>query len=79
MVRYSISVWIRLIVLLYNSYFPYFGLYCFFGEFCIDIVYVSSYSIRLGKTFIVLNFLGDIPVIRLKKRVNEDGVEKFSS
>ena len=30
------------------------------------------------KTFSVLNFLGDIPVIRLKKRVNEDGVEKFS-
>lgn len=27
------------------------------------------------KLFSVLNFLGDIPVIRLKKRVNEDGVE----
>lgn len=33
------------------------------------------YSIKLGKTFSVLNFLGDMPVIRLKKRVNEDGVE----
>ncbi len=39
---------------------------------------ICFYSIKLGKTFSVLNFLGDIPVIRLKKRVNEDGVEKFS-
>ena len=38
---------------------------------------ICFYSIKLGKTFSVLNFLGDIPVIRLKKRVNEDGVEKF--
>lgn len=40
------------------------------------ILYV--FILKLGKTFSVLNFLGDMPVIRLKKRVNEDGVEKFS-
>ena len=38
---------------------------------------ICIYSIKLGNTISVLNFLGDIPVIRLKKRVIEDGVDKL--
>ena len=39
---------------------------------------ICFYCIKLGKSFSVVNFVGEIGVIGLKKGVNEEGVEKLS-
>lgn len=38
---------------------------------------ICFYSIKLGKTFSVLNFLGDMPVIQFKERVNDGRSRKI--